>query len=399
MRDYLCNEEELKETVSFYEKTVAKRVEKINLLYEDIKNGIQRYPADNLENINGTKKDVFLYLRICIKAKYSLGLNCAEMEEQYLQALEVVYYEGYFKIMQYLCIGMLLEVPPEKLDAIVKVIDDEKVDDVLLDFLVNAYGLKRSMKSKKLEKEHPYKEFIELIDLAKTDKQKASEKLYEFVEKKWLKGIGLENAHKEKGYKGAWCYEAGVIAKIFNLDDSKLKDSNHYPYDLVHYKNGMNYIVTPIHYGEDSEEETDISANGIPENPELEQIIPGRLHDTVNQVISDYNNLSDEDFWKKYELNQIWYTLDEYTHDKDKYAEMLGMVLVNVLVDEGYILQLDWKENIDNHIDDIKNFWGKQKTKLAYFVLDNDQTYYAMIPEANSLTSMCGVKIGIGKGE
>lgn len=36
---------------------------------------------------------------------------------------------------------------------------------------------------------------------------------------------------------------------------------------------------------------------------------------------------------------------------------------------------------------------------LACFVLDNDQTYYAMIPEANSLTSMCGVKIGTGKIE
>jgi len=31
-------------------------------------------------------------------------------------------------------------------------------------------------------------------------------------------------------------FEAAALAKILGLDDSALKDNNHYPYDLAHYK-------------------------------------------------------------------------------------------------------------------------------------------------------------------
>jgi len=44
----------------------------------------------------------------------------------------------------------------------------------------------------------------------------------------------------------------------------------------------------------------------------LEQIIPAKFHSFVNEVIGDYNTLTDEEFWKKYNLREIWFDVKEY---------------------------------------------------------------------------------------
>ena len=46
----------------------------------------------------------------------------------------------------------------------------------------------------------------------------------------------MENAHKEPGYVGYWSFETASNSKDTRLDDTSLKDNNHYPYDLAHYK-------------------------------------------------------------------------------------------------------------------------------------------------------------------
>jgi len=35
----------------------------------------------------------------------------------------------------------------------------------------------------------------------------------------------------------------------------------------------------------------------------------------VNEVIGDYNTLTDEEFWKKYNLREIWFDVKEYKED------------------------------------------------------------------------------------
>jgi len=47
----------------------------------------------------------------------------------------------------------------------------------------------------------------------------------------------------------------------------------------------------------------------------LEQIIPAKFHSFVNEVIGDYNTLTDEEFWKKYNLREIWFDVKEYEED------------------------------------------------------------------------------------
>jgi len=37
-----------------------------------------------------------------------------------------------------------------------------------------------------------------------------------------------------------------------------------------------------------------------------------------------------------------------------------------------YILQLDYKEDLEDYIDNLKNFWNVSETKLVQFMLEND---------------------------
>jgi len=87
------------------------------------------------------------------------------------------------------------------------------------------------------------------------------------------------------------------LVKILKLDDSAIKDNNHYPYDLAHYKNEMSFDLS--WYSMPLEKETikeEKAVLGIPNNPELEQIIPPKFNNFVNEVINDYNVLTDDEF-------------------------------------------------------------------------------------------------------
>jgi hypothetical protein len=37
-------------------------------------------------------------------------------------------------------------------------------------------------------------------------------------------------------HSGYWSFESGALVKILGLDDSSLKDTQYYPYDMVHWE-------------------------------------------------------------------------------------------------------------------------------------------------------------------
>jgi len=104
-------------------------------------------------------------------------------------------------------IGILLEVDKQDLKRLACVIEKQK-------------------------KNHNTSEY-ERKKMALHDKnrEKASKRLQQYIEKEWIKGhndLDFKNAHKEPGYVGLWSFEAAALAKILGLDDSALKDNNHY---------------------------------------------------------------------------------------------------------------------------------------------------------------------------
>lgn len=63
----------------------------------------------------------------------------------------------------------------------------------------------------------------------------------DYLANEWYQGqndTGWYDAHKSKEdiFSGYWSFVSGAIVKILELDDSSLKDTPYYPYDMVHYE-------------------------------------------------------------------------------------------------------------------------------------------------------------------
>jgi len=121
---------------------------------------------------------------------------------------------------------------------------------------------------------------------------------------------------------------------------------------------------------------------GIENNPLLEKVIPPIWHSFVNELIHDYKVMDDSSFYEKYKksigLDQIWFLLQEYK-EENKRKNLLGSLIVFAMVEKGYILQLDYKEDLEDYDSSMKNEWNT-KTKLVQFILNNDQNYFAWVP-------------------
>ncbi|WP_304414180.1 PoNe immunity protein domain-containing protein [Photobacterium atrarenae] len=54
----------------------------------------------------------------------------------------------------------------------------------------------------------------------------------------WYDLIGRPDYHlmDTDAYDGYWCWEAALVVKLYDIDDSSFSDHPYYPVDLVHYK-------------------------------------------------------------------------------------------------------------------------------------------------------------------
>lgn len=397
MRDILCNENYLNETIKFKEEQIDNKEEKVLSIQKDIREGIQRFPKKNEDIIHDTKVRSFQLLYELLRAKYSLGLECAGLENEYFKGVEVVCdigYEsiGYVNFLQFFCIGILLEVADEKMNQLVQLADKSKVDDVLFDFLVNSYGLMRNISSSVFQKENPYIDLIEIIGVAAHDKVEAAKQLRDYVEEKWIMGhadYGWKEAHKRAGYVGLWSFDSAAVAKILSLDDEELQRNNHYPYELRHYKDSRTFITNLPKMNREISIE---GGEGIFMHEELEKIFPQSFHNLVNELINDYDDLKSDKLWQKYGLGSVWLTVEEFEKERST-KQLLGTILVNKMVDAGFVLQLDYKENIEEYINGMGDFWNGKEVKLVRFELGNDQKYYANILKESHLSMLYEVSI------
>lgn len=173
-------------------------------------------------------------------SKYSAGYPVLELIPDYLQGLQFMKKgwnadAGYVTMLWYLSIGVMLECHKE-LQQLSILLREHSVKDKLFSFLVNNT---QDYASEKLLWTTPYAGLIEVIELAKTNKEKAVERLQNYLKKEWYKGhsdCGWYNDHKSKWgvHFGYWSFESGALVKILGLDDSSLQGLPYYPYDMVH---------------------------------------------------------------------------------------------------------------------------------------------------------------------
>lgn len=406
MRDFLCIVEKCKEGIEYNEKFIEENIEEIKSLEEDIRNGIQRYPNDNESIIQETYLTNFIYETENIIAKYSLGENIDTMEadfENAINSLENIGERevGYLNLLWMISLGILLETDKTNITRLSKLVEKENIEDFVIDYLLCASDIGWMKITNTYYKENPYAKVKEIIELSLKDKTEASKRMQLYMEKEWFKGhydYEWKNAHKEHGYVGFWSFETAAIAKILGLDDASLQKNNHYPYDLAHYKDSMTFKSFSIseYLQEELEEETEEIIEGIENNPLLEKVIPPKWHAYVNELISDYEQMDDNSFYEKYKpsigLDQIWFFPADYKKE-NKQKNLLGSLLVFSLVAKGYILQLDYKEELEDYEENIKNYWPQTETKLVQFILDNDQEYYALVPIEAKLEQMYEVRV------
>ncbi|HDR4869917.1 PoNi-like cognate immunity protein [Bacillus thuringiensis] len=406
MRDYLCIEEKCREGIEYHKEFIEENREDIKSLEEDTKNGIQRYSKDNKSIIEGTYLANFRYEMEDIRAKYSLGEDVSVIEEDFHNAIYDLENTGsreigYLSLIWMISLGILLETDKKNIERLKKIVDKKNVNDAVIDFLLCASDIGYTKMMNRYYKENPYAKTREIIELAQTDKKEASKRLQTYMEKEWFRGhydYEWKNAHKEPGYVGYWSFETAALAKILELDDTSLKDNNHYPYDLAHYKNEMKFKhidLSEYHY-EDETEEIEEIVEGIEHNLALENIIPPKWHSLVNELIHDYKNMDDSSFYEKYKktigIGQVWFLPQEYEEENEQ-KNLLGSLIVFALTVRDYILQLDYKEDLEDYIDNLKNFWNVSETKLVQFMLENDQNYYAWVPKEVNIPNMYEVKI------
>ncbi|HDX9631513.1 TPA: DUF1911 domain-containing protein [Bacillus cereus] len=406
MRDPLCIEEKCREGIEYNKEFIEENREDIKRLEEDTKNGIQRYSKDNKSIIEGTYLANFRYEMEDIRAKYSLGEDISVIEEDFHNAIYDLENTGsreigYLSLIWMISLGILLETDKKNIERLKKIVDKKNMNDAVIDFLFCASDIGYTKMTNVYFKDNPYAKTREIIELAQTDKKEASKRLQTYMEKEWFKGhydYEWKNAHKEPGYVGYWSFETAALIKILELDDTSLKDNNHYPYDLAHYKNEMKFKhidLSEYHYEDETEEIEDI-VEGIENNPALENIIPPQWHSLVNELIHDYEKMDDSSFYEKYKktigIGQVWFLPQEYEEENEQ-KDLLGSLIVFALTVRGYILQLDYKEDLEDYIDNHKNFWNGSETKLIQFILENDQDYYAWVPKEVNIPNMYEVKI------
>ena len=131
MRDPLCSESYLLETIEFDKEAICERKKKIIMLKDDMEKGIQRYPKDNQSIIYATYRGMFMYNTEILIAKYSLGSHPNEIIEDYLNGIEYLENVGeekvwYIDLLWMLSLGILLEVDKQDLKRLACVIEKQK---------------------------------------------------------------------------------------------------------------------------------------------------------------------------------------------------------------------------------------------------------------------------------
>src|SRR5699024_5772658 len=121
-----------------------------------------------------------------------------------------------------------------------------------------------------------------------------------------------------------------------------------------------------------------------------------KWHAFINGLIGDYQTLDDDasydTYQKSMELEQIWFLKDEYKEEITN-NNLLGHLIVFALEDKDYIMQLDFKEDFNDHRINIKNYLPDAETKLVQFILVNDQQYYTYVPKTANVTNIYEVPV------
>jgi hypothetical protein len=227
LRDKLKTEE-------YFKEFIQEDTNRINKFLDNIKSGSAK--EDRIPAILGKVYNLSLGVTI---AKYSAGFSANEIESGLLKTIDYLKNGwdkegGYVEILWTLSMAILLNISDTNFNKIVEIIDDNKLKDCIIDYIIACRINDRNI-NKNVMFEKPYKTIVNIIQM---EKDEAEINMKRYLEKEWYKGHSdtyWYNNHNSKHntYFGYWSFESAVIVKIKKLDNEKFKNTKYYPYDMV----------------------------------------------------------------------------------------------------------------------------------------------------------------------
>lgn len=141
----------------------------------------------------------------------------------------------YCYIVWLISFAILLDVSRQEKNILLDKISKANIQDELILFLLKHLDNQNSVLSSKLTTYKPFKSLLKK-DIQKTD----SNHIKKYLDK-WYQNTKLLTWHNytpKNGkffYYGRWSFESAVIVAILDLDDSKFRENEYYPKDLVDY--------------------------------------------------------------------------------------------------------------------------------------------------------------------
>ncbi|QBG34928.1 PoNe immunity protein domain-containing protein [Litorilituus sediminis] len=248
LRDTLRNKEYFDENITFCEECLAEDI-------EEIKTG-------NFADKVKMKKSFRLVNDILTLAhqKYSRGDDLAELVPYVFKALECrqwqklyadalpekeqtarigleeireEYLENWF---HWLAIAYCLDMGQGYYQQVIELIANQGQDGLLDNIAVKMGDTDRDIAENLLFKKR-FDKLYKVVE-AEPDKRPALVKAYLDA---WYKLYGSLDTHllDNDAYDGYWCWEAALVVKLYNIDDSSFIDHEYYPKDLVHWQDNQ----------------------------------------------------------------------------------------------------------------------------------------------------------------
>lgn len=230
-------------TLPYFQKYLENETRKI-LKYKDMAEKVKRERGEEDTGLKRAYRIIQNSYFNKLNCLYSMGAPIGDIRRLYSEMIQIMNKEwnkesGYVRLVWMLSIGNMINVPHHDVNQLRELVVKSQLKDYLVDFLLNDNnnGLDRTTPSFMFS--DPYSILYEVIHAS--SENEAIEKLKYYLESKWYPGhedTGWYDSHKSQHdtYNGYWSYESGAIVTILKLDDTALKGTPYYPYDMVHFK-------------------------------------------------------------------------------------------------------------------------------------------------------------------
>jgi len=191
----------------------------------------------------GQRMSLFTELLTKTIAQYSIQEDSSVIKETLNLSIDsflddILFEEGsysYDKLMWIFALAILYDIEQDRFEQMSEVIKLSGVKDNLLDIFIQYKIPSWEMSNTG---------FVEFQAYKSLNGVNTIEQIKPYL-KNWYKNS--KNAfwydqHKNtkvNNFYGYWAWEAAALVKVYGLDDSELKDTEYYPYDAVHWNDGL----------------------------------------------------------------------------------------------------------------------------------------------------------------